>query len=182
MLTLFGKKKITEEKVAHIFVNGIQALIDEGFEDVVGLINDSPEFIRPPEIDIENSGPFTMIVLAGNLHIIPRYFDSGKDKRIGRLIMKELAELYDKDEMELLSKVNETRKFIMRKNHPSKSVTNAMAKGIFCKYGLNEYQEKYFRTLGSPNPIFIQRLKEAMENFLWEWETVLDRYKVVQTV
>jgi len=182
MLTLFGKRKITEEQVAHIFVNGIQSLIDEGFEEVVGLINDSPEFVRRPMIDTEDSAPFTMIVLAGNLQLIPRYFDAGRDKRIGRLIMKELADLYDRDETELLRQVNEVRKFIMRKNHPSKSVTNAMARGIFCRYELNEHQENYFKSMGSPNPIFIQRLKEAMENFLWEWDLVLEKYKVVQAV
>jgi hypothetical protein len=182
MLTLFGKKKITEEKAAHIVINGIQILIDEGFGEVVGLINDSPEFVRPPSIHPDDSGPFTLIVLAGNLQIIPDYFEAGRDKRISRLIMTKLAELHDQDGTELAQSVNDMRKFMMRKNHPSKSVTNAMARAIFCKYGLNEFQENYFKSLSSPNPIFIQRLREAMENFLWEWDSMLDRYRVVQAV
>jgi hypothetical protein len=182
MITLFGKKKLSEEKVANIFINGVQTLIDEGFEDLRGLINDSPEFIRPPELDPTNSGHFTMIVLSGNLQLIPNHFEAGQDKRITENILEKFAELFEIDKMELAQMVSDTRKFMKRKNHPSKSITNAMARAIFCKYELNQYQEPYFRNLDSPNPIFIQRLKEAMESFLWDWNSLLDRYKVVQAV
>lgn len=182
MLTLFGRKKLAEEKVAHLFVNAMETLIDEGFEQVLGLINDSPEFLQPPNVDKENSGPFTMVVLAGNLQIIPKYFDAGQEKRIIQLIFRELAERHDRNASDLAKQVNEMRKFMMRKNHPSKSVSNAMAKALFCRYGLNQYQERYFKSLDSPNPIFIQRLKDAMENFLWNWEAFQEKYKVVYAV
>jgi hypothetical protein len=181
MITLFGKKKLSEEKVANIFINGIQTLIDEGFEDVIGLINDSPEFVRPPSLDPEDSGLFTIIVLSGNLQLIPQYFEAGQDKRITEKILDKFADIFEIEKMELAQIVSDTRKLMKRKNHPSKSVTNAMARTIFCKYELNQYQEKYFKNLDSPNPIFIQRLKEAMETFLWNWDSLLDRYKVVQT-
>ncbi|MCH2215388.1 MAG: hypothetical protein MK086_09485 [Flavobacteriales bacterium] len=182
MITLFGKKKLTEEKVANIFINGVQALIDEGFDEVIGLINDSPEFLRPPNITQKDIGAFTVIVLAGNVQIIPRFFEAGQDKRITQCILEKFAELYDTDKMRLARMVSETRSLMMRKNHPSKSVTNAMARTIFCKYELNQYQESYFKTLDSPNPIFIQRLKEAMGNFIWNWDMLLERFKIVQAV
>lgn len=180
MITLFGKKKLTEEKAANIFVNGVQLMIDEGFEDVVGLVNDSPEFLKPPNINAEDSGAFTMIVLAGNLQRIPHFFEGGQDRRITQYILEKFADLYETDKMNLAKMVSDTRQLMMRKNHPSKSVTNAMARTVFCRYELNDFQEKYFRSLDSPNPILIQRLKEAMENFLWNWETLLEKYKVVQ--
>jgi hypothetical protein len=180
MITLFGKKKLTEEKVAHIFVNGVQLLIDEGFADVIGLINDSPEFLSPPNLDSEDAGAFTTIVLAGNLQILPNHFEAGQDRRITQHILEKFADLYGMDKMNLAKMVSDTRKLMMRKNHPSKSVTNAMARTIFCRYELNKFQEKYFKSLDSPNPIFIQRLKEAMETFLWNWDALLEKYKVVQ--
>lgn len=179
MLTLFGKKKLSEEKVANMFVNAIQMMIDEGFEDVVGLINDSPEFIKPPSLDPENSGPFTMIVLTGNLQNLPHYYEAGQDKRITQHILEKFAEIYDIDKMKLAKMVSDTRKFMSRKNHPSKNTLNAMAKGIFCRYELNPYQEEYFKSLQSPNPIFIQRLKDALEHFLWDWAAVNEKFKVV---
>jgi hypothetical protein len=180
MLTLFGKKKLTEDKVANVFVNALQVMIDEGFTEVAGLINDSPEFVKPPSIDVNDSGAFTMIVLAGNIQRIPNYFDSGQDKRITEHILEKFSELYEINKMELAENIGETRKFMSRKNHPSKNTLNAMAKAVFCKYGLNEYQEEYFKSLQAPNPILIQRLKDALENFLWDWEALTTKYRIVR--
>lgn len=179
MLTIFGKKKISEERVANIFVNGIQALIDSGFESVVGLINDSPEFTHSPQITQDEIGTFTMIILSGNLQIIPQHFDSGQDKRITEHILSKFADLYGIEKMDLAQMVADTRKFMARKNHPSKNVLNGMAKGLFCKLGLNDFQEDYFKNLHSPNPIFIQRLREALENFMWSWEAITEKYRIV---
>jgi len=179
MLTLFGKKKISEEQVANVFVNAIQVMIDEGFEDVVGLINDSPEFVKSPNIDSDNSGPFTMIVLAGNIKTIPQFYEAGQDKRITEHILEKFAELYELDKMKLAQMVSDTRKFMSRKNHPSKNVINGMARALFCRYELNKFQEEYFKNLQSPNPIFIQRLKDALENFMWDWNAINEKYRVV---
>jgi len=179
MLTLFGKKKLTEEKVANIFVNATQALIDRGFEDMTGLINDSSEFVVRPSVNPEDVGPFTLVVIAGNLQRIPEFFEGGQDKRIAEHILYKFAEIYAIDKMELAQMVADTRKFMMRKNHPGKNVPTAMAKALFCKYGLNEKQEPYFRDLQAPNPIFIQRLREAMDNFLWDWDGFRQRYKII---
>lgn len=179
MLTLFGKRKLTEEQVAHIFVNGIQALIDDGFMTVAGLVNDSPEFVKPPSIEETDSGPFTLIVLAGNLQVIPRHFESGRDKRIVEHILSKFSELYEIEKMQLARMVSDTRKFMNRKNHPGKNVETAMAKALFWRWELNPYQEEYFRSLNAPNPIIIQRMRDALKNFLWNWETIHDSYKII---
>lgn len=182
MLTLFGKKKLTEEKVANVFVNATLRMIDEGFPEFAGLVEDSPEFIRQPAIDRENNGHFTLIVLAGNIQLIPHYFENGQDKRITEHILTTFAEIYEMDKMDLARKVSETRQFMSRKNHPSKNTLNAMAKALFCKYELNQYQEEYFKNMQAPNPIFIQRIKDALENFLWDWTALKEKYKIVHTV
>jgi len=179
MLTLFGKKKLTEEQVANIFVNAIQSLIDAGFDNMAGLINDSPEFTTRPQIGQENIAPFILIILAGNLQDIPLHFEPRQDKRITEYILEKFAAVYDLDKMELAQMVGETRKLMARKNHPSKNMLTGMAKTLFCKYGLNQYQEAYFKNLDAPNPIFIQRLKDALENFIWDWNAVLQKYKIV---
>lgn len=178
MLTLFGKKKLTEEKVAHLFVNAIQTLIDEGYRDVAGLINDSPEFVKSPGIGPEGIGPFTLVVLAGNIQVLPQYLDAGQDKRITAHILDKFAELYEMDKMALAQLIADTRQFMARKNHPSKMVGSAMARALFCRFELGKYQEEYFRNLDVPNPIFLQRFKEAMEHFLWDWEGFLQKYKI----
>ncbi len=178
MLAIFGKKKISEDRLSNIFVNGLQGLIDSGWEEVVGMINDSPEFMRPPELKLDDLGAFTMIVLAGNIQLIPAHFAAGQDKRITEKILDKFSGVYDIDKMELAIMVSDTRKFMARKNHPSKNTLNAMAKAIFCRYELNDFQEEYFRNLQSPNPIFIQRLKDALELFMWDWKATTEKYKV----
>ncbi len=178
MLTMFGKKKLTEEKAANIFVNAVQALIDEGYQDIAGLINDSPEFVSRPEIGTDGMGAFTMVVIAANIQSLPQYLDAGQDKRITESILDKFAGLYELDMMDFARLIAETRQFMSRKNHPSKVVSSGMAKALFCKYGLSKFQEEYFRNLGVPNPIFLQRFKEAMENFLWDWESFLQKHKV----
>jgi hypothetical protein len=175
---MFGKKKLTEEKAANIFVNAVQALIDEGYQDITGLINDSPEFVSRPEIGAEGMGAFTMVVLAANLQELPQHFESGQDKRITENVLEKFAALYELDKMVLAKLIAETRQFMTRKNHPSKVVSSGMAKALFCKYGLSKYQEEYFKTLGVPNPIFLQRFKEAMENFIWDWDAFLQKHKI----
>lgn len=179
MLTIFGKKKISEERVANIFINGIQALIDSGFENVVGLINDSPEFVCSPEITNDAIGVFTMVVLTGNIQAIPKHFENGQDKRITEHILSKFADLYGLKTMELAKMVSDTRKYMARKNHPSKNILIGMSKCLFGRLGLNEFQEPYFKSLDAPNPIIIQRLKEALENFMWDWESITDKYRVI---
>jgi hypothetical protein len=180
MITLFGRKRLTEDQVAHIFVNGIQVLIDEGFESVVGLIKDSPEFVSPPKLDAESSGPFTLIVLAGNVQLIPRYFEAGQDKRIINGIISEFAQLYDIEKYELDRMVKEMGSFMKRKNHPNKNTLSAMAKAIFSRYDLNRYQQDYFKNVQAPNPVFVQRLKDALGHFIWDWDSLSEKYKVVK--
>ena len=179
LTTIFGRKKLTEQQVARIFSNGVQALIDEGFMTVAALVNDSPEFVTRPSIGESDSGPFTLIVLAGNLQIIPEHFEAGRDRRIAEHILTGFAELYEIDKMKLAHMVGDARKFIKRKNHPGKNVETGMAKALFARWELNTHQEEYFRSLAAPNPIIIQRLRDAMKTFLWNWDSMQEHYRIV---
>ncbi len=68
--------------------------------------------------------------------------------------------------------------FISRVNHPSKKTLYGMSKAVFHKYDLNPYQQNYFKSLNTPNPIFLKRLDEVMKNFVWGWDEVLEKYKI----
>jgi len=70
MLTIFGRKKVTADRVAHIFAHNIIETVETGFADVAGFINDSPEFVQSPGIGENDYGKFLMIVLAGNYSYI----------------------------------------------------------------------------------------------------------------
>ena len=179
MFTLFGKKKVQENIAANIFVNTILNTVDNGFADVVGVINDAPEFIESPQISSADDDQFILIVFSANLLYIPQYLKNYQDERMEQLIINKLAKAFDADEERLSKVVKDYQCYLKKVNHPSKNTLYAMSKAIFRKYELNQYQDEYFRNMNSPNPMFLKRLDEVMENFLWNWETFLQKHQIV---
>jgi len=179
MFAIFGKKKIKENLVANIFVNSILDTIDNGFPEVVGIINDSPEFVSSPNIDSTNSDCFTLIVIAANLSFIPDHLHNSKDERVTNLILSKLSNVFDVEEDKFTRVIKSYTKYLNKVNHPSKNMLYAMSKAIFGKYQLNEFQDEYFKNMRSPNPMFLKRLDEAMENFVWNWEAFNQKYQIV---
>lgn len=179
MFAIFGKKKIKEDVVANIFVNSILDTIDQGFPEVVGIINDSPEFVSSPNLSINSSDSFTLIVIAVNISFIPKHLNDHKDERITDLIFQKLGKVFEVDEERLKMVVKEYSKYLNKVNHPSKNMKYALSKGIFGKYNLNDFQDDYFKNMKSPNPMFLKRMDEAMENFIWNWEAFKQKYQIV---
>lgn len=178
MLTLFGKKKMDEERVANMVVNGLIEAVDKNFPDVAALINSDPDFVSSPGVNQEDDHEFLLIVITGNLKFIPQYFESGQDQRIKDLLLQKFAQALQLEKDELKRIVDDRSAFLSRVNHPSKKTLYAMSKAVFHKYGLNEHQEEYFRRIETPNPLFLQRMDDIMENFLWGWDAFLEKYKV----
>jgi hypothetical protein len=179
MLTLFGKKKLTENAIANIFVNSLIDLVDKGFEDVAVIIESDPSFLRQPIIDRSQSDPLLLILIAGNISFIPKYFHDGQDKRIIELSLEKFADIYGMEKNEFAKLVKEYKDCMSRLNHPSKNTLYAMSKAVFAKYNLNPYQEDYFKMLNTPNPIFLKKMNEVLQHFIWNWEAFLEKHKVI---
>ena len=179
MLALFGKKKLTDESVANILVNSLIESVEQGFPEVAGFINDSPEFKTAPKIDPQDYGRFLMIVLTGNLSLVNRHFHEGQDTQIVEAVINKMASIFDMEKDDFARMVKDYRQFMSRVNHPSKNVLYAMSKAVFFKYDLNNHQVDYFKNLNTPNPIFLKNLDEVISNFLWDWNAFEEKYKVV---
>ena len=179
MIAIFGKKKLTENKVANIIVNTTIETVEKGWPEVAGFINDSPEFIRNPNVDSEDYGKFLLIVIAGNFDYIPKNFTEGHDREIIQKSVEKFADVFGLPTPKLASKVKEYRSFMSRVNMPSKNTLYGMSKAVFHKYGLNAYQEDYFKSLNTPNPIFLKNMDEVMRCFLWDFEAFNDKFKIV---
>lgn len=179
MLTIFGRKKLTTERAAHVFSHNIIETVESGFADVAGFINDSPEFVTSPNIQPDDYGKFLMIVIAGNFSYITQYFSEGQDKEIIEACVQKLAPAFGMTPIEFSTKVKEYKECMSRANHPSKNIIYAMSKGVFVKYELADYQEEYFRLMKTPNPIFLKNLDDLMKNFLLDWEAFNEKYKIV---
>lgn len=178
MLTLFRKKKLSEDKTANIFVNSIFDMVDNGFPDVAALINEDPEFILPPNLAVEDSGRFLLIVIAGNLKFIPKYFDNYQDVRLIDRSTRKFAQALGVDAGSLKETIANYQSFFSRINHPSKNTHYAMSKAIFFKYELNQFQSDYFKNMKTPNPIFLKRLDEITGHFIYDWPTLVDKYRI----
>jgi len=178
MFTIFKKKKLTEDQLANFFVNSILNLVEEGFQDVVEIINNDPEFAKTPNISKEDYDKFLLVVIAGNIKLMSDHFDSVKDVRITEKIYRKLGAALSVEPLTLKENIAKYQSWMSRINHPSKNTRYAMSKGVFFKYELNQFQSDYFRNMNTPNPIFLKRLDEVINQFLFNWNDIKENYRI----
>lgn len=179
MLNTIFKKKLSDQQLANVFVNGVLEVIDKGFDEVMALIQEDPAFVTPPPLTNASDGHFTMIVIVGNMSYLSDSFDPEKSARLEQLVKEKFAEVFDMEVETFKDYLKEYKGFISRANHPSKNMLYGMSKAVFHKYKLNNYQDDYFKKLTCPNPLFLKRMDEVMENFIWNWEAFFKRYKMI---
>jgi hypothetical protein len=178
MIRSFLKRKLSDNTLANIFVNGLLEVIDNGFKDVAALINEDPAFEESPQILSEQNGEFIMIVIVGNIVSLESNFDAIQATNVESLIIQKFASVFGKSETEFEDLVKEYKAFIARVNHPSKNVLYGMSKAVFHKYNLNDFQDDYFKRMQAPNPLFLKRMDEVLQNFIWNWDAILKKYKL----
>lgn len=178
MLFNWGKKKLKPEEVARMFVHATLDSVEDAWPEVLGLMRETPHLERAPEIDEAELGPFLLVVLAGNLDFIPRFFDSGTDQVLVEAILAELAAQLDLPVAQLADRISAMRDRMVKLNKPSKKTLSAMARGMYLGYDLNQYQEDYFKSLAVPNPRFLMQMEEVLHHFLWDWTSFQEQYKV----
>lgn len=178
MLGTLIKRKLSDNQVANIFVNALFEVIDNGFKEIASLINEDPAFIKSPNIQADQDGEFAMIILVGNLSLLESTFEPEQANAVEKLIFEKLAKIYEMNLEDFSKLVRNYQSFMTRKNHPSKNMIYAMSKAIFHKYGLNNFQDEYFRRMQAPNPLFLKRMDEVVQNFIWDWDAFFKKYKM----
>ena len=178
MIRSFLKRKLTDNQLANIFVNGLLEVIDNGFKDVSSLINEDSAFESSPGISPEANSEFTLIVIVGNLVTLESSFDSDQAHRVEQLIYQKFAAIFSMSESSFSTLIKDYKNFITRVNHPSKNMLYGMSKAIFHKYNLNDFQDEYFKRMQAPNPLFLKRMDEVMSNFIWDWDVFFKKYKL----
>lgn len=179
MLSTIFRKKLSDEQLANVFVNGVLSVIDKGFQEVMELISFDAAFEKQPDLSGVQDGHFTMIVVVANLSYLGDSFPPQQVSKIEEKVVSKFADAFEMDLAEFEKHLADYRSFMSRVNHPSKNMHYAMAKSIFHKYKLNDYQDEYFRNMASPNPLFLKRMDEVTENFIWNWEAFFKRFKMV---
>lgn len=178
---MFGtilRKKVSDEKLANVFINGLFSTIDNGFPVIADMINEDSAFVASPNIKATDSYEFGMIVFVGNLSFLESAFDADQAARVESLIFEKLARVFEMEMQEFKCLVKDYKSLMSRLNHPSKNIVYGMSKCIFDKYALYNYQDEYFKRMQAPNPLLLKRLDEVVENFIWDWDAFFKRYKL----
>ncbi|MCH2233003.1 MAG: hypothetical protein MK078_02035 [Crocinitomicaceae bacterium] len=178
MLGSLIKRKLDADKMANVFVNAFNEVIESGFDEVAEMINEDPAFIDCPQINKNYEDAFLMIVLAGNLRFFEDHFSKQEEIEIKQLIEHKFAAIYDMNAGDFDAILSEYDSFISRVNHPSKNTLYGMSKAVFHKFKLNNFQEEYFKNLNTPNPLFLKRMDDIITNFLWDWEQFFKKHKL----
>ncbi len=161
-----------------MFINGLFDATEHGFPIVAEFINEDSSFSASPNVDPNDHHEFSLIVLIGNMNLLESTFDGQQADEVERLIYDKLAKAYGTSVFEFKALVKDYRQLMSRLNHPSKNVIYSMSKTIFDKYTLYNFQDEYFRRMQVPNPLFLKRMDEMMENFIWDWDAFFKKYKV----
>ena len=178
---MFGtllKKRVSDDKLANVFINGLFNSIDNGFPVVAEFINEDPAFVVSPNLQGNNNYEFSLIVIVGNLSFLESSFEPEQADKVERLIFEKLAVAYDMELYTFKALIKDYQTFMTRLNSPSKNWIYAMSKTIFDKYTLYNYQDEYFKRMQAPNPLFLKRMDEMMENFVWNWDAFFKKYKL----
>jgi len=178
---MFGtllKKKVSDEKLANVFINGLFSSIDNGFPIIAEFINDDAAFVVSPNIPQNQNYEFSLIVIVGNLSFLESAFDPEQADRVEELVYAKLSKAYEMSVTEFKQLVKDYKRLICRLNHPSKNMVYAMSKGVFDKYTLYNFQDEYFKRMQSPNPLFLKRMDEIIENFVWDWDAFFKKYRL----
>ena len=178
MLFNWGKKRLSAEDAARMFVHATLDSIEDAWPHVAGLIRESPHFERPPIVEEEDAAPFLLVVLAGNLEFIPQFFEGACEQTLNRAIHVQLSKELGLPHDQIAARIEQVRKRMVHFNRPSKKTLSAMARGIYLEYALNDAQEEYFRSLNVPNPRFLMQMEETLQHFLWDWTSFQEQYKV----
>lgn len=182
MLKFFGKKRIKEDHIAKVFVSTINDLALQSFPIIAEFLNDVPELKESPKIQSNQVEWFLYIVFSANLYNLQYHFENDQLNRIRINAIDEfIASLEDRVEDVVLDNINNYEQYIgSLKRANDDSLTKAIAVALFHKYGLNNYQIDHFQKMNQPNPIIIKSICEITKDFLWNWNDITEKYKVVE--
>ena len=177
--SLFVKKRITQKQLAVKFVHSTLNAIDSTYVDFLNSIYNDPELIASPKLNYEDPSVFMKIIIAGNVKFFERILSNHEENAISNAIIEEMSEVFEMKFNDMKNELDKYSSFISRVNHPSKNILYGISKAVFFKFRLGKYQDEYFAQLNTPNPVFLKKIDNLVENYIWDWESVFEKNKIV---
>ena len=181
MLGLFGKKKIKEKEIAKVFVGSINEVVLSGFDEIIDFVKTDGHFNFSTDLQSKSSiEGFIFTVFTVNLIQLEDYFDTNQLSRIKMEIIHEFAESFeDKSNEEVIDQIDDYMDFIRDIKVPNGNLNKLLAKAIFRKLNLTQYQNDNFQKINEINPIVLKELEEITTFFVWNWQDLFNKYKLV---
>ena len=146
MMKLFGfskKEKISVNKLAKLYSNTLFEVVDNGFPEIMGFVNDNRKFEESPNLKTEDVKWFLMIIFAANNHRLSEFFNDDVVDALHNSCTQEVICFLAEDEEEVVrDMIVDYESFFADQFAESSKLEKAMARSIFIKYNLNDYQGK----------------------------------------
>jgi hypothetical protein len=178
MLSALMKKKLSANQMSNVFINGLVEVIKSSYPVFSEIVNDDTAFVTSPNLGKDHQTTFAFIVFAANLNRLESSFDPEHAAEVETEILFKLSKYFGQNLPEFKAEMKEYQKFINKINHPSKNLVYGMSKALFAKYELHNFQDEYFKRLAAPNPLFLKRMDELMQLFIWDWDAFFKKYKL----
>lgn len=181
MLSFLSKKKIKEEHVARVFVSSINELTLDSFPLIAEHLNHLPELQKSPNIKAHQTEWFLFIVFAANIKNLNQYFSDNQLNRIRILVIDEFIESLEGIHPDvILDNINIYQDYLNGLEAKCDgSLPKTIATAMFYKYGLDKCQNEHFTKINEVNPILIKSICEITADFIWNWNDLLEKYKMV---
>ena len=179
MFGFFKKNKIKHEQLVQVYTDNLFDVIEKGFTEVAGFINEEKQFEKTPQIGPADFEWFTYIIYGGNILNLYNYFEPEVADTLKYKIIREVAERYSKRDTQIAEDIIlEYEKFLNDIQRKTNDVSKPIALALFYKFQLNDYQSEHFQKLNTPNPVFFKELTDMMSLFIWNWPDFLEKFKV----
>jgi hypothetical protein len=181
-MKLFGfnkRRKIKIDDLAVVYASTLFDVIDKGFPEIIEFVNDNRKFEESPNLQREDVIWFIMIIFAANNYRLIEFFDDSTVDKFHLSSLNELIKYIDMEEELVREMFMDYEKFFKEQLIEDASVEKAMAKSIFVKYNLNDFQGDLLKNQNEPNPVFLQELTDLLGLFTWNWSDYLIKFKVI---
>jgi hypothetical protein len=182
MMKLFGfskKEKVTVDGLARLYANTLFEVVDQGFSEIIGFVNDNRKFEESPNLQKEDVKWFLMVIFAANNHRLSEFFPDTVVDKMHEACTQEIIAILGEEEEIIRDMIVDYEVFFAEQLSQASRLEKAMARSIFIKYNLNDYQGKLLKNQNEPNPVFLQELTNLLSHFVWNWDDYLSKYKVV---
>lgn len=181
MMKLFGfskKEKVSVDKLSKLYANTLFEVVDTGFPEIIGFVNDNRKFEECPNLQTSDVKWFLMVIFAANNHRLSEFFSDDVVDKMHEACTQEIIKILGEEEEIIRDMILDYEVFFQEQLNEAEKLEKAMARSIFIKYKLNDYQGKLLKNQNEPNPVFLQELTNLLSHFVWSWDDYLAKYKV----